>query len=394
MSINELNLSVNDTTRPSLSIYVHIPFCNSKCGYCSFVSKVGTDDDKKRYFNALINEIKMQSKKHAKNYVVSSIYIGGGTPSCLDHYFIRDILSCIYKNFAVRNCAEISIEINPNAIDRNKVREYVLSGVNRFSIGLQSTSPKVLKMMGRTHTVSQFEEAVKMIREQGIQNINADMILGYPNQKLSNIKETVRYLVEMKIPHISAYMLQVEDGTNLKRLVDGGSVNIASEDLTVDMYDQVYSTLTKCGYKRYEVSNFALPFYESYHNKIYWTRKDYLGIGLAAHSYIAGARFSNTENFAKYYEMVEEKQILPIDVLKNLTKEEMKEEMVMLSLRTGDGLDLEAYKKEFGENLLSKHKDKIVAYIKNGFMTLTKDNRLKCTSKGFMVLNELIAQLI
>ena len=286
------------------------------------------------------------------------------------------------------------IEINPNAIDRNKVREYVLSGVNRFSIGLQSTSPKVLKMMGRTHTVSQFEEAVKMIREQGIQNINADMILGYPNQKLSNIKETVRYLVEMKIPHISAYMLQVEDGTNLKRLVDGGSVNIASEDLTVDMYDQVYSTLTKCGYKRYEVSNFALPFYESYHNKIYWTRKDYLGIGLAAHSYIAGARFSNTENFAKYYEMVEEKQTLPVEVLKNLTKEEMKEEMVMLSLRTGDGLDLEAYKKEFGENLLSKHKDKIVAYIKNGFMKLTKDNRLKCTSKGFMVLNELIAQLI
>lgn len=394
MSINELNLNTADSSKPSLSIYVHIPFCNSKCGYCSFISKVAKEDEKKRYFENLINEIKLQAKKYAKNYIVSSIYIGGGTPSCLDYYYIRDLLSCIYKQFAVRNSAEITVEINPNSVDRTKIREYVLSGVNRFSIGLQSTSPKVLKEMGRTHTLSDYEQTILMLREQGVRNISTDIILGYPKQKLSDVKETVNYLIRMQIPHISAYMLQVEEGTQLKKLVDGGLVNIADEDTTVAMYDAVYNTLSKCGYKRYEVSNFALPYYESYHNRVYWNRTDYLGIGLAAHSYVAGARFSNTESFVKYYECLEQKQEIPIEVLKNLTKEEQREEMIMLSLRTSDGLDLDAYKKEFGENFLSKHKDILSTLIKNEFLILTTENKLKCTSKGFMVLNELIAQLV
>ncbi len=394
MSINELNLSITDGTKPSLSLYVHIPFCNSKCGYCSFVSKVGTDEEKKRYFTALIAEIKLQAQKYAKHYTISSIYIGGGTPSCLDYYYIRDLLSSIYKNFAVKNSAEITIEINPNSVDRSKVREYVLSGVNRFSIGLQSISPKVLKAMGRTHTLSDYEQAIAMLREQGVRNISTDIIIGYPGQKLSDVKETINYLVRLQIPHISAYMLQVEDGTQLKKLVDGGMVNIANEDDTVDMYEAVYALLSKYGYNRYEVSNFALPYHESYHNKVYWNRGDYLGIGLAAHSYANGARFANTESFAKYYECIEKKQEAPIEVLKNLTKEEKQEEAVMLSLRTSEGLDLDAYKLEFGENFLAKHKDNVSILIKNGFLVLTADNKLKVTSKGFMVLNELIAQLV
>jgi len=394
MSINELNLSIADSSKPSLSIYVHIPFCNSKCGYCSFVSKVANDDEKRRYFINFINEIKLQAKKYAKSYVISSIYIGGGTPSCLDYYYIRDLLSSIYKNFAVRNSAEITVEINPNSIDRTKIREYVLSGVNRFSIGLQSTSPKVLKEMGRTHTLSDYEQAILMLREQGVRNISTDIILGYPKQKLSDVRETVNYLVRMQIPHISAYMLQVEEGTKLKKLVDGGSVNIADEDTTVAMYETVYNMLSKCGYKRYEISNFALPYHESYHNKVYWKRGDYLGLGLAAHSYVAGARFANTESFSKYYESLEEKQEVPVEILKNLSKEEQREEAIMLSLRTGEGLDLDEYKKEFGENFLSKNKDVLSALIKNEFLILTSDKKIKCTSKGFMVLNEIIAQLV
>ena len=394
MSINELNLSALEGTKPSLSLYVHIPFCNSKCNYCSFVSKVATEEEKKRYFIALINEIKLQAKKYAKNYIISSIYIGGGTPSCLDYYYIRDLLSSIYKNFAVRNSAEITIEINPNSVDRTKIREYVLSGINRFSIGLQTTSAKVLKSMGRTHNISDYEQTIMMLKEQGVRNISTDIILGYPGQKLSDIKDTLNYLVRLQIPHISAYMLQIEEGTKLKKLVDGGSINIIDEDETLKMYNLVYDLLSKCGYNRYEVSNFALPYHESYHNKVYWTRKDYLGVGLAAHSYVAGARFANTENFAKYYECIEKKQEIPIDMLKNLSKEEMREESIMLSLRTGDGLDLNEYKTEFGENFLAKNKDKISTLIKNEFLILTADNKLKCTSKGYMVLNELIAQLV
>lgn len=393
MSINELNLNITETSKRSLSIYVHIPFCASKCEYCSFVSMVAPEEDKKRYFNALINEIKLQAQKYRQVYSVASIYIGGGTPSCLDYYYVRDLLSCIYKNFAVKNSAEITIEINPNSADKTKIREYVLSGVNRFSIGLQSTNPKILKAMGRTHTTEDFVKTVNMIREYGIKNISADMIIGYPNQKLADVKETLNFLIKNEIPHISAYMLQVEQGTKLKKLVDNGSVGVPSDDLVVSMYNTVVSVLSLNGYARYEISNFAKPTFESYHNQVYWKQKDYLGVGLAAHSYIDGTRFAITENITEYVETIENKQQVPIAVSKALTSEEKQEEMIMLSLRTKEGLDLEVFKNTFDVNLLAKKKFTIINYVKEGFLILTPENKLICTDKGFLVLNKLVLDL-
>jgi len=394
MSINNLGLSILNNNKESLGIYIHIPFCVSKCKYCAFVSMVAGEDDKKRYFVDLLNEISMQAKKYSKQYSVASIYIGGGTPSCLDYYYVRDLLSCIYKNFAVKNTAEITIEINPNSADRLKIREYILSGVNRFSIGLQSINPKILKDMGRTHSVQDFEKVVTEIRDYGVKNISADLILGYPGQKLSDIKDILTLLTKLQIPHISTYMLQVEQGTKLKALVDNGAVALPDEDLVVDMYNLIYDTLSKNGYGRYELSNFAKPTFESVHNSAYWKRKDYLGIGLAAHSYIDGTRFANTENISEYAQRIEEKQEIPIEVSKNLSKEEMKEEFIMLSLRTKEGIDLEAYKAEFNENLAFKKKSTFATLIKHGFLILTDDNHLVCTSKGFLVLNKIIIELI
>lgn len=394
MAVNDLGVSIYDTGRKSLSLYIHIPFCNSKCKYCAFVSTVATEDDKKRYFVDLLNEIKFQAKTYASYYSVSSIYIGGGTPSCLDYYYIRDLLSCIYKNFAVKNTAEITIEINPNSADKTKIREYILSGINRFSIGLQSISPKILKDMGRTHTVEDFQKVVNEIREYGVKNISADLIIGYPGQKLSDIKEVISFLLKLDIPHVSTYMLQVEQGTKLKSLVDNGAVSLPNEDTVIDMYNYIYDVLSKNGFSRYELSNFAKPTYESYHNSAYWKRKDYLGLGLAAHSYIEGTRFANTENIIKYVDSIENQQKVPVEISKNLTPEEMKEEFIMLSLRTKDGVDLEEYKKEFNENLAFKKKDTIAGLIKMGFLILTNNNHLVCTSKGFLVLNRLILELI
>ena len=393
MSINKLNLSISESGKDTLSLYIHIPFCNSKCNYCSFVSMVATEDEKKQYFLNLVNEIKLKSKQYRSKYSVSSIYIGGGTPSCLDNYYIRDLLSLIYKNFAVKNSAEITIELNPNSADRGKIREYILAGVNRFSIGLESTSFKILKDMGRTHNLLDFQNTVDIIREYGIKNISADLIIGYPKQKLIDVKESIAYLLKMNIPHISIYMLQVETGTKLKRLVDNGSVGLPHEDLVIDMYNYAYETLTKAGFSRYELSNFAKPTFESYHNKVYWQRLDYLGIGLAAHSYIDGTRFANVENIHEYNSRIEKGE-QPISVSKELTVEEKKEEVVMLSLRTSEGLDLDAYKAEFGENFLAKQKNKIAALIKNGYLILTNNNRLICTNKGFLVLNALIIELV
>lgn len=395
MSISELGLNFDENTaKRTLSIYVHIPFCSSKCAYCSFVSMIASEDDKKRYFEDLVAEIKIQAAKYRSIYSVSSVYIGGGTPSALDYYYIRDLLSSIYKNFAVKNSAEITIEINPNSVDKNKIREYILSGVNRFSIGLQSISPKILKEMGRTHTANDYQKAVSAIHDFGIKNISTDIIIGYPGQKLQDIKDTLSLLLKLKIPHISTYMLSVEHGTKLKKLVDNGSVGLPDEDLVVNMYNYVFNTLIENGYNRYEFSNFALPTYESYHNKVYWKRKDYLGLGLAAHSYIDGTRFANTENISEYATKLEQKQEVPVSISKTLTDEEMKEEVIMLSLRTSEGIDLDAYKQEFDENFLAKKKSTISKLIKEGFLILTKDNHLICTNKGFLVLNQIVLELV
>ena len=395
MSISELGLNIDEnSSKRSLSIYVHIPFCSSKCAYCSFVSMVASEDDKKRYFEALVAEIKMQAAKYRSIYSVSSIYIGGGTPSSLDYYYVRDLLSSIYKNFAVKNSAEITIEINPNSVDKNKIREYILSGVNRFSIGLQSISSKVLKEMGRTHTADDYLKAINAIRDFGIKNISTDIILGYPGQKLQDIKDVVSLLIKLDIPHISAYMLSVETGTKLKKLVDNGSVGLPEEDLVINMYNYIYNTLTENGYNRYEFSNFAKPTFESYHNKVYWKRKDYLGVGLAAHSYIEGTRFANTENIVDYAEMLENKKEIPVAMSKTLDKDEKREEAIMLSLRTAEGIDLDLYKFEFGENLLAKKKSVISKLIKEGFVILSKDNHLICTNKGFLVLNAIVLELV
>lgn len=394
MSINEMGVKVSTNDKQTLSLYIHIPFCNSKCNYCSFVSSVAPDSVKTAYMSTLSHEIKMQAKVYAPIYSVSSIYIGGGTPSCLDNFCIKDLLSCIYKNFAVKNTAEITIEINPNSITSEKIREYILSGVNRFSIGLQSLSSKVLSDMGRTHTFEDFKNTLNMIYDQGIKNVNADIIIGYPKQTLASVKETLNYLIKMKIPHISAYMLQVEKNTKLQALVDSGSVGLPKESTVIKMYNYVYNTLKTYGYERYEISNFAKPSYKSYHNQIYWQRKDYLGLGLAAHSYVDGIRFSNTENLKEYINSIENKQKVPVSLYKKLTEEEKKEEMIMLSLRTSNGLDINEYKKEFNENLLAKKKDIIKKLITNKYLTLTKDNKLKCTEKGFLVINQIILELI
>lgn len=394
MSINEIGVNLIDNGKNTLSLYIHIPFCTSKCSYCAFISMVANDDDKKRYFKCLMEEIKLQSKKYRPHYSISSIYIGGGTPSCLDYYYIRDLLSIIFKNFAVKNTAEITIELNPNSADKTKIREYILSGVNRFSIGLQSTNPKILKAMGRTHTVEDFLETVNSIREYGIKNISADIIIGYPNQKLSDVKETIAFLIKNNIPHISAYMLQVEDGTKLKSLVDNGLATPANDDLVIEMYNSVYETLSRYGYTRYEFSNFALPTYESFHNSAYWLGKDYLGVGLAAHSYIDGTRFSNTEDIIKYVSTIESNDEVPIDMSKTLTTEELKEEFIMLSLRTKDGVDLDKYKQLFNENLVANKKDKIAKLIVNGYLLLTDNNHLVCTNKGFLVLNKVTLEIV
>lgn len=379
--------------KKELSLYIHIPFCNSKCNYCNFVSSVGTSEEKQKYVECLKKEIAIRGREYGKFYNVRTIYIGGGTPSSLDRGAIKDILNSVYRSFTVKNNAEITIELNPNTVTPEKLEEYVLSGVNRFSIGLQCISGNVLKNMGRTHTLEDFEKTINLIRDRSMSNINADIIVGYPGQTLEDVVSTVKYLVAKNIPHISTYMLSVEEGTKLKVMVDKGLAFLPSEEKTIKMYQKTTDILNQNGYSRYEISNFAKPGFMCKHNLVYWKREDYLGLGTAAHSYIDHTRFSNTESTKLYCDCILEKGKAPVDSVTKLTKEEEKEEFIMLSLRTKDGLILEDYKNGFKENFLAKHKEKIASFIKLGLLVISKEGNIRATDKGFLVLNKIIVEL-
>lgn len=379
--------------KKELSLYIHIPFCNSRCNYCNFVSFVASEQEKLRYVECLKKEIMIRAKEYNKFFTIKTIFIGGGTPSCLVNGAIKDILQTIYKHFTVKNDAEITIELNPNTATKEKIEEFVISGVNRFSIGLQCISPLVLKNMGRTHTLDDFNNAVSLIREQGISNINADMIVGYPGQSEKDTVETAKYLISKNIPHVSAYILSVEQGTPLQFMIDNGTQKLPKEEKLLKTYQAVVNTLSEAGYIRYEVSNFAKPGFVCKHNLTYWTRNEYLGLGVSAHSYIDGVRFFNTENLQSYCQCLETKNKAPVSSVTKLTTAEKKEEAVMLSLRTNEGLSTKAYEEEFHENFLAKHKDQLASFIKLGLLTIDREGNIKATAKGFLVLNKLILEL-
>lgn len=379
--------------KKELSLYIHIPFCNSRCNYCNFVSFVASEQEKLRYVECLKKEIMFRAKEYNKFFTIKTIFIGGGTPSCLRNGAIKDILQTVYKHFTVKNNAEISIELNPNTATKEKIEEFVISGVNRFSIGLQCISPLVLKNMGRTHTLDDFNNAVSLIREQGVSNINADMIVGYPGQSEKDTVETAKYLVSKNIPHVSAYILSVEQGTPLQFMIDNGTQKLPKEEKLLKTYQAVVNTLSEAGYIRYEVSNFAKPGFVCKHNLTYWTRNEYLGLGVSAHSYIDGVRFFNTENLQSYCQCIETKNKAPVSSVTKLTTAEKKEEAVMLSLRTNEGLSTKAYEEEFHENFLAKHKDQLASFIKLGFLTIDREGNIKATAKGYLVLNKLILEL-
>lgn len=379
--------------KKEIGLYIHIPFCISKCHYCNFVSKIGDKQEQRRYIDCLKKEIQIRAKEYNGFFTIKTIFIGGGTPSCLEIGVIKEILQTVYKCFTVKNSAEITIELNPNTLTKEKVQEFAISGIIRFSIGLQSTNPSILKKMGRTHNVEDFENAITLIREQGISNISADVILGYPSQTEKDCVETIKFLLDRNIPHISTYMLSVEEGTPLQKLLDNKKLKLPTEERVIKSFNAISTQLDQAGYNHYEVSNFAKPGFTCKHNLIYWNCGEYLGLGLSAHSYIDGTRFSNTENLESYCDCIEKKHKAPVSTVNKLSKAQKKEEYIMLSLRTSKGLSTKLYKSEFGGNFLAEHKDLLTTYIKLGLLIIDKDENVKATQKGFLVLNKIILEL-
>lgn len=378
--------------RKQLSLYIHIPFCNSKCNYCAFVSQVASDEMKEQYVDALVKEIVMRSKTYGANREVTTIYIGGGTPSSLPLGAVKKIMSAVYNNFVVCNDAEITIEINPNTITKEKADEYMSCNISRFSIGLQMAQSRLLSILGRTHKYLDFKNTVQTLQSAGATNISADIMLGLPTQTKEDIVETIKLIDSLNIKHISAYLLSVEEGTRFYTMLQNNELNLPTEKATIEMYYTAYNELKKRGYVRYEFSNFAKIGYRSKHNTVYWERKEYLGLGVSAHSFVDGYRMANTSSIPNYLVHIQKNEI-PLECKDLLNETDAKEETIMLSLRLAEGIDLTKYHAEFNSSLLDEKKPEIDLLVKNNFLKI-EDNHLKATGEGFMVLNKIISMLV
>lgn len=374
-----------------LGLYVHIPFCERKCDYCNFVSFCMPDSKKTEYVSALTKEIELQAKLYA-DYSVDTIFIGGGTPTTLPTGEISKILSAIKQNFDVQKNCEISIECNPNSLTLEKLKEYKNAGVTRLSVGLQAYNNRLLKLVGRLHTKKQFNQAIKNAKACGFENINVDLILGLPTQKLHHIKKELKHLTKLGIKHISAYGLIVEENTKLYNNLKQKKYTLPEEELQVKMYDYTNKFLQKHNIFRYEVSNFATINHECKHNLKYWNNMPYLGLGAVSSSYIGNERWKNTDNVDEYIKSVKENNLQKYEH-EILEKTDVIEEIIMLSLRTQKGIDLTMLKKQFGYDLYKEKQQKIDDFINQNLLKI-ENNSLACTDAGFKLLNAIILELV
>lgn len=405
-----------------LGIYVHIPFCIKKCDYCDFISYCDKNNLIEEYIEKLKEEI--TNNLDNKEYTVKTIYIGGGTPSSIDSKYIVDILNTIKEKYNLEN-AEVTIEVNPGTITEEKLIDYKKAGINRLSIGLQETNNDLLKNIGRIHTYEQFLETYKLVRKVEFNNINVDLMIGLPGQLIENIKQSLNKIIDLNPEHISVYSLILEKGTKLYRRYEEKQIELPDEELERNMYWYVKNTLENNGYTHYEISNFAKKGYESKHNLNCWNQEEYIGIGVAAHSYLNRMRYSNTGELEKYiagvYRMNQVKSeelkiqhATYLDVGANLvrntqkeyrntlnhininkeyqtiheiqTKEDMQKEYMLLGLRKVDGVSIQKFKNKFGQNPIFIFKNELSKLVEEDLLIIDGDN-IKLTTKGLDLAN-------
>lgn len=369
-----------------LGIYIHIPFCKSKCHYCDFVSFSNKKELEERYINALNNEIIKSGEKINREHEVTTIYIGGGTPSFISEKNIENLLKNVFENYNVSKNAEITIEVNPGTVNRKKIKKYMQIGINRISIGLQSTNNKLLKTIGRIHTYEEFLNTYNMIKKE-FNNINIDLMLGLPYQTMQDLQETLNKVIELQSQHISIYSLIVEDGTTLQKMIEENKISLPSEEIERKMYWLAKETLEKNGFKHYEISNFAKEGHESKHNSNCWEQKEYLGFGLAAHSYIDSKRISNIEIMEEYIKNIEEENIKNNKVMQEeQNDEDKKKEYILLGLRKIEGVKIQQFKNKYTDNPLFLYHKKLEKLVNEELIEIDGDY-IKLTKKGLDLAN-------
>jgi oxygen-independent coproporphyrinogen-3 oxidase len=348
------------------------------------------------YLSALKKEIEFYAADLAadiEGYKVKTIFLGGGTPSVFFTEGVGEILRAIMQNYNVDKDAEISIEANPKTLDEHKLSAYLAAGVNRFSIGLQSSVDGLLKRVNRIHTFEDFLQTIALLKKSGVKNINADIMLGLPAQALSDVTHTVDRLIELKLPHISAYGLQLEENTPLYKAVAAKTVVLPSDDECADMYDHTVAALKQNGIDRYEVSNFAAAGFECRHNLNYWNAGEYLGFGTAAHGYIKNHRYGNAATVDGYIKNVEQGIMPPTEQKTKITPRDAEFEFIMLGLRLQNGFSVQKFNRLFGADFMLKY-EKPLKKLKTAGLIALGGARIRLKPDKFYLLNSIIVEFM
>lgn len=388
-----------------MELYIHIPFCVKKCGYCDFLSMVCSEDDRKRYVNALSGEIAYYGKMYGMERV-DTVYIGGGTPSVLGADALIGILEQVKKQFYVNPYAEVTIELNPATIEKIGLHKLKENGVNRLSIGLQSADNEELKKLGRIHTYEEFLRVYEDARSVGFDNINVDLISSLPGQSVADYEKSLAKVIGLSPEHISSYSLILEEGTPFYKLYGDHPELLPTEEEDREMYRLTKDRLEEAGYERYEISNYARPGFASKHNSGYWKRIPYLGLGLGASSFMNHARWKNTGNLKEYLHIWDkpdadfERETIEQyrQEWEKLTPEDEMAEYLYLGLRMKEGVTIKGFEEAFGRPFQEVYGDAAAGLEKEGLLVVDKgngeDGRIYLTDFGIDVSNYVFGKFI
>lgn len=383
-----------------MELYIHVPFCIKKCAYCDFLSAPAGEEERQRYVETMIKEIQGYRKKY-QEYCVTTIFVGGGTPSVLSGEQIKEVFNALRASFVIDTQAEITIEVNPGTVTEEKVEAWMQAGVNRISIGLQSVNDEELQMLGRMHTYKDFLNTYHLLRDKGFNNLNIDLISAIPGQTLESWKKTLSTVAELEPEHISAYSLIVEEGTPFYSIYGEGGADgnlesmvqpLPDEETERFIYEETETILQKYGYDRYEISNYAKPGYACRHNEGYWRRVNYLGVGLGASSLIENQRFRNFSTYDVYMDAIQNQKLFHEEVESLSVTDEM-EEFIFLGLRMMSGISREEFQKKFEKKIETVYEKQIQQLKKDGLIEFV-ENRIRLTKRGIDISNYVFEQFL
>jgi oxygen-independent coproporphyrinogen-3 oxidase len=369
----------------SLNLYIHIPFCKSRCNYCSFFTTTNKLAAMSDYFLALQKEFEMYIPK-LRDYRIETIYIGGGTPSIVNSKDLKSLLLYIKENIKLAENAEISIETNPESIEAEKLQDYLDAGINRISIGLQAWQDELLKKMGRLYSLETFLQKLSLVKTSGFKNIGLDLIFALPGQSVKDWEETLDNVIKLNIQHISCYGLELDNDSSWGKLYKSGKLEASAEEADREMYGLAKAKLLNAKFELYEISNFAKSGFECQHNLNFWSYQPYIGLGAGAFSFFENHRFNNVFSIEGYISKMQKSESASENIIQVSMQDQIKE-AIILGLRKKKGINLSAFRKRFDVDILKAYKNEVDKLLREDLVVLT-DSHICLSGKGLDFENE------